>query len=133
MPIPPPSEPCPCGSGATYEECCAALLRNERQAQGPEQLMRSRYTAYAVGDLAHLFRTWHPRTRPAEIAPDEGLAWTGLEVLGAEATSATTGTVEFRASWTYQAQRGVLHELSRFEVRADRWVYVDGDPLPNRR
>ena len=43
--------------------------------------MRSRYAAYAVGELDHVFRTWHPRTRPLSIEPDPALTWTGLSVL----------------------------------------------------
>ena len=36
--------------------------------------MRSRYTAFVVGDGDHLFRTWHPSTRPddLDVAPDPG-------------------------------------------------------------
>ena len=42
--------------------------------------MRSRYTAFALGDADHLWRTWHPRTRPPAV--DAGrLEWTGLGVL----------------------------------------------------
>ncbi len=47
--------------------------------------MRSRYTAYALGLDDHVFRTWHPRTRPDDLAPDPGVGWTGLEVLATEA------------------------------------------------
>ena len=43
--------------------------------------MRSRYTAYALGDGDHLFRTWHPRTRTDDAAPDPRVRWTGLDVL----------------------------------------------------
>ena len=43
--------------------------------------MRSRYTAYVLGDGAHLFRSWHPRTRPGDTAPDPRVRWLGLEVL----------------------------------------------------
>jgi len=32
-------------------------------------------------------------------------------------------TVEFVASW----EGGSMHEVSRFEQRAGRWVYVDGE------
>jgi len=116
--------PCPCGAGASYDGCCGPLHRNERQAAGVEELMRSRYSAYAVGALDHLFRTWHPRTRPADVSPDEGLVWTGLEVL-----DVSESEVEFRAHWTWQSQAGLLHERSRFEQRAGRWVYVDGTSL----
>ena len=37
-----------------------------------------------------------------------------------------TGTVEFRARYRTPAGSGLLHEVSRFERRAGRWVYVDG-------
>ncbi|GFG49630.1 hypothetical protein MAGR_10710 [Mycolicibacterium agri] len=42
--------------------------------------MRSRYTAYAVGDLDYVWRTWHPRTRPEVLTPSDEV-WTGLEIL----------------------------------------------------
>lgn len=84
--------------------------------------MRSRYSAHVVGDGDHLFRTWHPRTRPDDTTPDPTIRWTGLEVLEA-AEDGEVGLVEFRATHT----GGTLHERSRFERRAGRWVYVDGD------
>jgi SEC-C motif-containing protein len=91
--------------------------------------MRSRYTAYALHRDDHVFRTWHPRTRPAEVTTDPSLAWTGLTILGTSAGGVGdgAGTVEFRATWEVGGQQGAMHELSRFERRAERWVYVDGD------
>lgn len=82
--------------------------------------MRSRYTAHATGDADHLFRTWHPRTRPDDIALDPTTRWTGLRIVSAEGD-----TVEFVAS----SETGQMHERSRFERRGGRWVYVDGDRL----
>jgi SEC-C motif domain protein len=84
--------------------------------------MRSRYAAYAVGATDHLFRTWHPRTRPEDLAPDPGLTWTGLEILGSG-----EDWVEFAASYERAGRPGRLAERSRFERRAGRWVYVDGE------
>ncbi len=84
--------------------------------------MRSRYAAYAVGDLDHIFRTWHPRTRPDELRPDPTLRWTGLEILSAEGNE-----VEFVASYDRAGVPGRRHERSRFEQRRGKWVYVDGD------
>jgi SEC-C motif-containing protein len=115
--VPVLTTPCPCGTGKAYDACCGPLLANAAQAGTPEQLMRSRYTANVRGDADHLFRTWHPRTRPDEVSPDPGTRWTGLQVLAAEGD-----TVEFVASW----EGGSMHEVSRFEQRAGRWVYVDG-------
>jgi SEC-C motif-containing protein len=91
-----------------------------------EQLMRSRYSAFAVGDEAYLLRTWHPSTRPAHVGLDRSRVWTGLEVLAAEGgvLTARTGTVEFRAHHRDGDDVGVQHEVSRF-VREDAgWLYV---------
>ena len=112
---------CPCGTGATYDACCGPLLANREQARTPEQLMRSRYTAHVRGDADHLFRTWHPRTRPDDVRPDPSTRWTGLQILSTEGD-----TVEFVARW----EGGEMHEVSRFEQRAGRWCYVDGEVSP---
>lgn len=130
MPVVPllPAADCPCGSGASYDECCGPLLRNERAAAEVEELMRSRYTAYAVGDLDHLFRTWHPRTRPVDLTSDPDLIWTGLEVLSVR-DGEDDGEVTFRAHWRWSGQAGALHERSTFVRRAGRWVYTEGEPL----
>ncbi len=91
--------------------------------------MRSRYAAYAVGDLDHVFRTWHPRTRPDEITASPGLTWTGLTIVSTSGGGPDddAGEVEFRAAYRTADGPGLLHERSRFEQRAGRWVYVDGD------
>ena len=117
---------CPCGSGTPYDACCGALHRGAREAATPEELMRSRYAAYAVGDTAYLDRTWDPRTRPADLRPTSGLRWTGLVVHRSE-VDGESGVVEFTASYERPAGAGTLHEVSRFERRAGRWLYVDGD------
>ena len=87
--------------------------------------MRSRYAAFVLADTAYLERTWHPRTRPAELDLAGGPTWQGLTVIatadGREDDS--VGEVEFQA----RHDGGVLHERSRFVRRAGRWVYVDGE------
>jgi SEC-C motif-containing protein len=100
-------------------------VRNERWADTAEELMRSRYTAYALGDVDHLFRSWHPATRPDDLDQLAHLDWLGLEILetvdGGPADD--YGIVEFRATHV----GGTLHERSRFMRRGGRWVYLDGD------
>lgn len=88
--------------------------------------MRSRYTAYVVGDLPHLARSWHPRTRPDHLDLDDGTVWEGLTIDGAW-EEVDTAVVAFRAAWRRGGEREVLSERSRFVRRAGRWVYVDGD------
>jgi len=105
-------------------------------AETAEALMRSRYSAFAVGDVAYLVRTWHPARRPNDLRLEPAMTWTGLEIVDTRAGGPddADGEVEFRASWRREAGhggrepgRGVLHERSRFGRRAGRWVYVDGD------
>jgi SEC-C motif domain protein len=119
---------CPCGSGDPFDACCGPIVRNERPADTAEELMRSRYSAYALGDVDHLFRSWHPATRPDDLAELPRLDWCGLEILdrvdGGPADE--TGVVEFVA----RHAGGRLHERSRFTRRAGRWVYVDGEMNP---
>ena len=93
-----------------------------------EELMRSRYSAYAVGDLDYVWRTWHPRTRPESLTPSDE-AWTGLEILDTVAGQQgdEEGEVEFRAHYRRNRRSGTLHERSHFAVRARRWFYVDGE------
>lgn len=88
--------------------------------------MRSRYTAFAVGDRAHLTRSWHPRTRPDQIDVDDGTSWHGL-VIEHAAEDGDAAVVSFRAAWRQHGVDGELRERSRFLRRGGRWVYVDGD------
>ncbi|WP_248580569.1 YchJ family protein [Nocardioides sp. InS609-2] len=127
----PLSWPCPCGTGLAYDACCGRLHRGAAQAETAEELMRSRYAAYALRNEDHVFRTWHPRTRPDRIDLEPATTWTGLRILDTEAGGVDdeSGVVEFAAAWTHAGKPGVLRERSRFERRAGRWVYVDGDVI----
>jgi len=89
------------------------------------ELMRSRYAAYAMGELDYVFRTWHPRTRPDELLPD-GTAWTRLEIHG-HGSEEEADWVEFTAHYDTWDGPASFRERSRFVRRAGRWVYVDGD------
>jgi SEC-C motif-containing protein len=90
--------------------------------------MRSRYVAFASGDSDYLFRTWHPRTRPADVTIDADVVWTGLDVTDISAGGAKDdhGEVEFTAHFEAAGRAGSMNERSRFERRAGRWFYVDG-------
>ncbi|MFB4311288.1 YchJ family protein [Actinomadura sp. GTD37] len=119
---------CPCGSGSPYRDCCGRLHRGEGTAATAGELMRSRFSAFAVGDEAHLLRTWHPATRPERIGFEDGTRWTRLEILREEdgGPGDEKGVVEFRAHFLTGAEPGELHEVSRFVRRDGDWVYVRG-------
>ncbi len=126
---PDPAARCPCLSGETYGACCGPLHAGDRAAATAEQLMRSRYSAFAVGDAAYLRRTWHPRTRPRDLDLDPDLRWRRLDVLATTAGGPfdTDGTVEFRATYRGPDGAGSLHEVSRFAREGGTWLYLDGD------
>lgn len=44
--------------------------------------MRSRYSAFAIGDGDYLLRTWHPDTRPDALDLDPDQRWYRLDILG---------------------------------------------------
>jgi SEC-C motif-containing protein len=122
------SSACPCGLAAAYDDCCGRLHRGQARAATPEQLMRSRFSAYAVGDEAYLLRSWHPATRPAAIGLDPAVRWLGLEVLDSTdgGPFGGEGIVEFRARYAKAGRMGELNERSRFVRHHNAWTYVDG-------
>jgi SEC-C motif-containing protein len=89
--------------------------------------MRSRYTAFVMGDERYLLATWHPRTRPAEAKSEPGTKWLGLEVRDQREVDATHAEVEFVARCRIAGRAVRLHERSRFVREEGRWYYLDGD------
>ena len=128
-------QPCPCG-GATYGFCCRPLHRQEQAAATAEQLMRSRYSAFALAEIDHLMRTQlseqpiRERRRALE-ATCRQLHWRGLEILAREAGGPEDlhGTVTFAAHYSAGGKQGVLRECSRFGREAGRpdgaWLYLE--------
>src|SRR5688572_28400782 len=95
----PVSRPCPCGTGLPLAECCGRLHDGTAPAATAEQLMRSRYSTFVLGDPGYLLATWHATTRPRMLELDPAVRWTGLDVLATTggAMFDAEGTVEFRA------------------------------------
>ena len=119
---------CPCLSGLTYDACCGPLHAGTSSAQTAEQLMRSRYSAFAVGDTDYLSATWHPSTRPASLELDPDRRWYRLDILRTDRGGPfdTEGVVEFRAYHRSAAAKGSQHEVSTFVREDGHWLYVDG-------
>jgi SEC-C motif domain protein len=126
---------CPCGSSLTLDKCCGRYHQGE-PAPTPEALMRSRYAAFVLGLSDYLLATWHPSTRPAELAPDPDAEWKSLSIISAEPPIENIGYVHFRACFYERGrvQKGwhVLEEVSRFVNEKQRWWYIDGTPTLTR-
>ncbi|WP_428562430.1 MAG: YchJ family protein [Solidesulfovibrio sp. DCME] len=126
-------EPCPCGSGRAFAACCGPCLAGAVAAPTAEALMRSRYAAYARGDMDYLERTLLPRKRAGFSAEATrawcgDVLWTGLDVVRTEGGGPDdeTGLVEFVAHYVKAGEPMALHEVSRFRKKGGHWFYVDG-------
>lgn len=123
------SIPCPCG-GTDYVSCCQ-VWHQGTAASSPELLMRSRYSAYALGLHDYVLDTWHPSTRPATLdddAQDERPRWQSLKIYRSEIEpSGESGLVEFLAIYKINGRAYRLHEVSRFVRQESRWYYLNGE------
>ena len=125
---------CHCGKGASYEECCLPYIEGKDLPATAEALMRSRYSAYASGEIEYIATTHIPKTRgdvDLEAAKQwsESAEWVGLEIVSTEAGGARdeAGRVEFAATYSVEGAEYRHHENSEFQKEDGRWFYVDGD------
>lgn len=125
------SERCPCLSGLTYGDCCARA-HSGAPAPTAEALMRSRFSAFALGLPEYLLESWHPRTRPVALELDPELRWYRLDILDTVRGGPldAEGVVEFRARFHSPDGPGQLRERSAFVREAGAWLYVDGEIAP---
>lgn len=123
---------CLCGSEKAYEQCCAPYHQNYN-APSALCLMKSRYSAYALGLEKYLFLTTHPSKRTKGLEADiaftcKHVTWSGLRILsvwkGEE--NDTVGKVHFQALFEKEGLKEVHEEHSRFKRFGKVWMYVDG-------
>ena len=128
---------CYCCSGREFEECCAPFIKGVKKPSTAEELMRSRYTAYATGAVEYILRTTHPSVRKFhDVRHIEQWAsesqWQKLEIIatGKGAASDKQGTVEFKAYYLdADDQPQIHHENSNFRKELGKWFFVDGKIL----
>lgn len=92
-----------------------------------EELMRSRYSAFALGLTAYLLDSWHPTTRPTQLSLDPKMRWLGLQIHQTRAggPDATRGVVEFEAHYIFAGSPDSQREISSFVRENGAWFYVD--------
>ena len=140
---------CPCFSGARYLACCAPFHRGEREAETPALLMRSRYSAFALGLGPYLVRTLASQHEDLGL-PREALIrelsqardrqrFMGLRILHeayADAESVGVGVgvgvgeVMFHARIFEKGVDGSFVELSQFVREGNAWRYASGLMVP---
>ncbi len=127
---------CPCrvkdAHPKSYAECCAPFIEEGRPAPTAEALMRSRYTAFALGKIDHLVETLAPGTRDdfdrkAITHWSRSSQWFGLDILSTEQGQAEdeTGYVEFVAHFVNDGQRHAHRERSLFRKEDGLWYFLE--------
>jgi len=150
---------CPCGGGdekLSYEDCCKKYHKGKEYPDDPVTLMRSRFSAYAQGEVDYIVSTTHPDNPAIEgskldsgkvvstFKQDVKATCKKVRFLKLDVQSSEDGADEREAFVTFQAiiqvtgQKGfrqnnfdkeTMLEKSRFlkSEGSDKWLYVDGD------
>lgn len=122
---------CHCGASKPYAQCCEQLHSGQKTAKTAAQLMRSRYSAFAVENADYLLATQHASTRPQRSEITSGMAgceWLGLKITGTKAGKAGDqfGEVSFVASYKEYEKPGEIKERSQFVFENGHWFYLTG-------
>lgn len=125
---------CPCGSDQSYELCCQPLHKG-MIPKNALQLMRSRFSAYALNLPDYIISTTHPAS-PQYI--ENRLKWKNeisefskenqfekLEILDFKEKE-TLATVVFTAHLLRANENTTFTEKSYFEKVKNRWYYRGG-------
>jgi len=125
--------PCNCGLNKSYSDCCGQYISGKKKPTTPEQLMRSRYTAYSKANISYIKKTMQGSALVGfneinALLWAKSVAWQNLEVLNTftELTTNQRGFVEFIATFSEHGEVKTMHEISEFHFIKGSWFYVDG-------
>ena len=119
---------CYCGNSISFQDCCEPYIKGIKNATTAEVLMRSRYSAFAVGAADYLVNTTHISKRRYHNKRDI-LAWSQVNKwLKLEVLASTETTVTFKAYYLDENLKAQVHyEHSTFKLENGKWFYVDGE------
>lgn len=121
---------CPCGTKKEYLQCCGRFIEGEQKPKTPEQLMRSRYTAFTQANVDYIADTMKPPAadgfdKPSTRTWAQNVIWLGLTVHETLTPTSVKGIVEFTAYFTEMGEEKTIHERSVFRKFNGVWFYVD--------
>lgn len=128
---------CPCGNKKNYTDCCGLFIDENKKPNTPEELMRSRYTAYTQANMEYIARTMLPPASQHFNAKEaynwsNKVEWLQLNVI-TSSMDGNKGFVEFEAYYKDQGKKFVMHEASEFRFERDQWYYIDGTDMGSRQ
>jgi len=118
------NSPCPCGSGKKYKKCCQ-IYHKGAIAKDPLTLMKSRYSAFAVGNVDYIIKTSTFQKDYEDLKTFcSTCKFEKLEIL-----QAVEDEVTFRATLTCNGEDASFSEKSHFIQKDGRWYYDSGEIL----
>ncbi len=131
-------QPCPCGNSNSYTACCGLYHSGQEKPATPEILMRSRYSAYAIGTLSdYLIQTTHRKNHQftsnihkwrRDIADYcKETTFKKLTIVESKQLRDDKATVSFKVLFSYQGNELELTETSLFLKAGQRWLYHSGE------
>mmetsp|Transcript_15960 Transcript_15960/g.24865 ORF Transcript_15960/g.24865 Transcript_15960/m.24865 type:complete len:253 (+) Transcript_15960:229-987(+) len=129
---------CPCGSSKSYQDCCFKFHQKNKPPKDPEDLIKSRYSAYALGLPEYIIAstaknseeyqydeaTWKKEIRSFMDGYD---FQRGVFIDRCKYFGPNVAYVEFKARMVSEGgQEAEFIENSRIEKKGNRWYYVKG-------
>jgi SEC-C motif-containing protein len=125
------NSPCPCGSKEKYKKCCQKYHKGALPKDALS-LMKTRYSAYAIGNADYIIQTTHPENPDYH---DDKKVWKNeieyfceqttfksLKIISYE-EDRDVSYVHFLATFAV----GMLNEKSTFVKLGNRWLYKNGE------
>jgi len=122
---------CPCHSNQKYKNCCQPYHKGILPSNALK-LMRSRYSAYALGLTDYIIKTTHPNHDDHQrdsyqwhkdiVAFCENTSFSGLKIL-----EFVDGENEAYVDFVAVLGENLLREKSRFLKIGHQWFYESGE------
>lgn len=126
---------CLCHSGKEERECCERFHQGKEFPKTALELMRSRYSAYALGLVDYIIETTHPdygayerdkkKWKDAIVLFSKNTKFQALEIVEVN-EGELQAFVTFKADLRQLGKDASFTERSRFFKANGRWLYADG-------
>jgi SEC-C motif-containing protein len=121
---------CPCGSREKYKKCCLKYHKGAHPSTAL-LLMKSRYSAYALGRVDYIIETTHPEHTDFSL---ERASWReeiqkfsdNTDFLGLRILSFHEEKDKAYVDFIAVLSSGELHEKSTFFKVGGKWLYYSG-------
>lgn len=117
---------CYCKSGDSYSDCCEPIVKEEKSASDFEQLMRSRYSAFAIGNTSYLINTSSDRLLTTFSEQDLIETFSTCQFVHLDVVDFKDDTVEFIAHLLINDEYHKIHERSTFINDNNKLKYDTG-------